>query len=113
MARLIIRTLERIVSVPGTLDDLKKWWKVLGALFLSVVQWWEKARAWLAGATVSRAEWVATVDMGLWWVGTIAGILAVLMLLGPVNTKGQFVVYWGYEDHRVPISSDRGLLTYD
>ena len=81
MARLIIRTLERIVSVPGTLDDLKKWWKVLGALFLSVVQWWEKARAWLAGATVSRAEWVATVDMGLWWVGTIAGILAVLMLL--------------------------------
>ena len=30
--------------------------------------------------------------------------------LGPVNTKGQFVVYWGYEDHRVPISSDRGLL---
>ena len=50
MTRPIIRTLERIVSVPGTLDDLKKWWKVLGVLFLSVVQWWEKARAWLAGA---------------------------------------------------------------
>ena len=31
--------------------------------------------------------------------------------LGPVNTKGRFVVYWGYENHRVPISSDRGLLS--
>ena len=30
---------------------------------------------------------------------------------GPVNTKGRFVVYWGYENHRVPISSDRGLLS--
>ena len=32
-------------------------------------------------------------------------------LLGPVNTTEQFVVYWGYENHRVPISSDRGLLS--
>ena len=31
--------------------------------------------------------------------------------LGPVNTKGPFVLYWGYENHRVPISSDRGLLS--
>ena len=31
--------------------------------------------------------------------------------LGPVNTTEQFVVYWGYENHRVPISSDRGLLS--
>ena len=31
--------------------------------------------------------------------------------LGPVNTKGRFVVYGGYENHRVPISSDRGLLS--
>ena len=31
--------------------------------------------------------------------------------LGLVNTKGRFVVYWGYENHRVPISSDRGLLS--
>ena len=31
--------------------------------------------------------------------------------LGPVNTKGRLVVCWGYENHRVPISSDRGLLS--
>ena len=31
--------------------------------------------------------------------------------LEPVNTKGRFVVCWGYENHRVPISSDRGLLS--
>ena len=33
------------------------------------------------------------------------------LFLGPVNTTEQFVVYWGYENHRVPISSDRGLLS--
>ena len=32
-------------------------------------------------------------------------------VLGPVNTKGRFVLYWGYENHRVPISADRGLLS--
>ena len=79
MARPIIRTLERIVSFPGTLDDLKKWWKMLAFLPLSVVQWWEEARAWIAGVIVSRAEWVVTVDMGLWWVGMIASILVLAM----------------------------------
>ena len=32
MAQLIIRTLERIVSVPGTLDDLKKWRTLLSRI---------------------------------------------------------------------------------
>ena len=36
---------------------------------------------------------------------------AIKHCLGPVNTKGPFVLYWGYENHRVPISSDRGLLS--
>ena len=40
-----------------------------------------------------------------------AGWGAVGGLLGPVNTKGRFVLYWGYENHRVPISADRGLLS--
>ena len=40
----------------------------------------------------------------------LAAVVGAERFLGPVNTKGQFVVYWGYEDHRVPISSDRGLL---
>ncbi len=31
--------------------------------------------------------------------------------LGRVNTTGQNVVYWGYENHRSPISSDRGQLS--
>ena len=40
-----------------------------------------------------------------------SGLIEALDLLGPVNTKGRFVVCWGYENHRVPISSDRGLLS--
>ena len=75
------RTLERIVSLPGTLDDIKRWGGLFAAFSLSAVGWWEKGRVWAAEGIVSRAEWVAAVDMGLWWVGTIAGILAVLMLL--------------------------------
>ena len=38
-------------------------------------------------------------------------LVCIGVLLGPVNTKGPFVLYWGYENHRVPISSDRGLLS--
>ena len=75
------RWLGQLINLPGTLDDIKKWRKVLGVLSLSVVQWWEKARAWLAGAIVPRAEMVAIVDMGLWWIGAIAGVLAALMFL--------------------------------
>ena len=40
-----------------------------------------------------------------------AGVGGRIQQLGPVNTKGRFVVYGGYENHRVPISSDRGLLS--
>ena len=44
-------------------------------------------------------------------IGEAAGLLKAAKKLGPVNTKGRFVVYWGYENHRVPTSSDRGLLS--
>ena len=30
---------------------------------------------------MSRAEWVAAIDMGLWWVGAIAGVMAAVMVL--------------------------------
>ena len=75
------RTLERIVSLPGTLDDIKRWWGLFAAFSLSAVGWWEKGRVWAAEGIVSRAEWVAAVDMGLRWVGTFATIALVLMLL--------------------------------
>ena len=93
MARRLIGTLERIVSLPGTVDDVKTWSVFLAGAVLSALRWWNTVRErlaevvmsraeWVASIVVmSRAEWVASIDTVLWVTGTVAMALTGLMFL--------------------------------
>ena len=81
MARRLIRTLERIVSLPGTVDDVKTWSVFLAGAVLSALRWWNTVRERLAEVVMSRAEWVASIDTVLWVTGTVAMALTGLMFL--------------------------------
>ena len=95
MARRIIGILERIVSLPGTVADIKEWGRILA---LSVPVWtllWEAARDWLTEVVVSRAEAIATVDMGLSVIGWCAVAVTVLVILAVIwNTYREHSVTW-------------------
>ena len=74
----------RLVSLPGTLDDIKAWRGVLLAAVVSVLRLWDTVRERLAEVAVSRAEWVASIDTSLWLVGTVAIALTGLMFVAMV-----------------------------
>ena len=73
MARRLIRTLERIVSVPGTLDDLKKWHTLLSRIITTAPSWallFENVRGWL----VDKVAFLMALDrilLVIGWVGSL------------------------------------------
>ena len=95
MARRIIRILERIVSLPGTVADIKEWGRILAPAVPTGILLWEAARDRVTEIVVSRGEAIATVDMGLSVIGWCAVVVTVLVILAVIwNTHREHSVTW-------------------
>ncbi len=108
MARRLIRILERIVSIPGTLDDLKKWRNFLnrivpapaGALLS------EDVRGWL----MDKAAFLMATDRTLLIIGWVAVALT-LFTIGAIlcNTYRARRAVWMKEDEAHVLLRDNWL----
>lgn len=66
----------RLVSLPGTVDDIKAWGRVAAPILSGSALLWERARGWV----VDRAAALAALDGVLQVIGWISVVLLVLVV---------------------------------
>ena len=66
----------RLVSLPGTVDDIKAWGRVAAPILSGSALLWERARGWV----VDRAAALAALDGVLQVIGWISVVLSVLVV---------------------------------
>ncbi len=69
--------LKQFISIPGTVDDIKAWKRIISGIPATVLLVEEKVRLWIAGWVMDRAAAIAFVDSVLYW-------FALVVLLGLV-----------------------------
>ena len=66
----------RLVSLPGTVDDIKAWGRIAAPILSGSALLWERARGWV----VDRAAALAALDGVLQVIGWISVVLSVLVV---------------------------------
>ena len=80
ISRVMLAWVGRLVNLPGTVDDIKAWRRILAPLATPLLLLWKSAREWI----VNKADFLIALDRALLTIGWLSAALTVLVILAVI-----------------------------